>query len=284
MKKIIKPAFSLFFLVLIALACTAPFEPASYGNSQNQSFEFSPAGQATLEALNIRVTEQAIQFEATRQAATITADQANSTATAVAQAAGTARAETEMVQAAKAASAATTREAAELAPWRTFWRFALAGCFVASVIAAVVLLFKLLPWIQLRFFGAQRWNGKPLLVVPDGQGGALIADISRSLGPGLSLDVAAREIASKGIFQNALLQDQVAARAQAAEMLLAAQNGAQPPEGGRQDRLIQRTLQSGNEAGSQPFQILPLQGLPPQQLVAIDTIEILDAEWRAIDE
>lgn len=104
-----------------------------------------------------------------------------------------------------------------------FRTWALRLALVLVFAFGLFLIWKATPWLLLKFFGFQSWNGKPIIVIPDKNGGFKIADIARSLGPGLEFDQNGRLITS-GSAPDAQMQNAIAARAQAAELLLSAGN------------------------------------------------------------
>lgn len=104
-----------------------------------------------------------------------------------------------------------------------FRTWALRLALVLVFAFGLFLIWKATPWLLLKFFGFQSWNGKPIIVIPDKNGGFKIADIARSLGPGLEFDQDGRLITS-GSAPDAQMQNAIAARAQAAELLLSVGN------------------------------------------------------------
>lgn len=113
------------------------------------------------------------------------------------------------------------RQSLEFRTWA--WRVGL----VLGFAFGLVLIWKATPWILLKFFGYQSWNGKPIIVVPDRRGGFRVMDIARSLGPGLVID-GRGNLTTAGAARDPAMQNAITARAQAAELLLAA--GNLPPE------------------------------------------------------
>jgi len=104
-----------------------------------------------------------------------------------------------------------------------FRTWALRLALVLVFAFGLFLIWKATPWLLLKFFGFQSWNGKPIIVIPDKNGGFKIADIARSLGPSLEFDQNGRLITS-GSAPDAQMQNAIAARAQAAELLLSVGN------------------------------------------------------------
>jgi len=104
-----------------------------------------------------------------------------------------------------------------------FRTWALRLALVLVFAFGLFLIWKATPWLLLKFFGFQSWNGKPIIVIPDKNGGFKIADIARSLGPGLEFDQKGRLISSSSA-PDAHMQNDIAARAQAAELLLSVGN------------------------------------------------------------
>ena len=95
------------------------------------------------------------------------------------------------------------------------WRLAL----VLFFLFCLVLIWKATPWLLLKFFGFQSWNGKPIVIVPDKRGGFKVVDIARSLGPGLMVDEKG-DLVTTGLAPDLEMQNAITARAQAAELLL----------------------------------------------------------------
>ena len=137
-------------------------------------------------------------------------------------------------------------------------RLALALLFAFGLL----LIWKATPWLLLKFFGFQSWNGKPIIVIPDKNGGFKIADIARSLGPGLEFDQNNRLITS-GSAPDIQVQNAVTARAQAAELLLTA--GSLPAE--TKKRILRQTAALSASTGK----LHP--SLPP---------EIADVEFKVL--
>lgn len=107
------------------------------------------------------------------------------------------------------------RQSLEFRTWA--WRIALVLAFAFGL----VLIWKAIPWILLKFFGFQSWNGKPIFVMPDRRGGFKIVDIARNLGAGLVIDEKGC-IMTAGSAPDPVMQNAITARAQAAELLLSA--------------------------------------------------------------
>lgn len=79
-------------------------------------------------------------------------------------------------------------------------------------------------WVLLRAFGIHRLANRPIVITPNGKGGFNIFDISRSLHPGASVSKNG-SILTAGGAEDVNIQNQVAARAQASELMLAANSG-----------------------------------------------------------
>jgi hypothetical protein len=256
-------------------------------------------------ALSAQLTQQAASLAATQIAATMLADQANSTATAQAQATGTARADLQATSTTEAQETSTAiaythgtstavvvqtqvarQEKAEARQqtWNTVWRILGAIILIAALIVLGILIFKFVPWVQVKHFGTQQWNGKPIPMIPDGKGGMMIGDIARSLGPGLVIDIKTGEVLSKGIFENPELQAQVVARAQAAELLLAANSGNGQLTRSQREAILRKAVHAGTEAVTSPYRILQPHDMPPPMLAQPGTVRILDAEWKEADD
>lgn len=120
---------------------------------------------------------------------------------------------------------------------------------IALVILFVVGLFitwQSVSWVLLRAFGIHRLANRPVVITPDGKGGFYIFDISRSLQPGASVGQDGKVLTAGGA-DDAQLQNQVTARAQAAELMLAANSGpaVQPTQ---RRAMLRQALQTGNQA------------------------------------
>ncbi len=246
-----------FGLVGMAGGCSQDFA------SSPVSIDLQDAdAQATLGAVRIarQATQQAAEFEtqtalqtagsvdaemrlmAARGTATAQALQGEMTATAAAYgmaAQMTARAEDaerhatetarawQQTQPALTATAQSitlqTKRESDTAALRTWGGFvtllAVALLFVTTGIVAAK---KVTPWVLLRFFGVQDWNGKPIVIVPTAGGGIAVMDYTRSLAPGTILEGV--EVRQTGAIDEIEIQERTTARAQAAEMLLAAQS------------------------------------------------------------
>ncbi|HNS37009.1 MAG TPA: hypothetical protein PKM01_04445 [Anaerolineaceae bacterium] len=222
---------------------------------------------AATEAFFLRQTEQA-------QAATATAAQRSIEATATAQAA--IHTETALNAASTATQAAynnqatstsialgllqasATAQVERLAEQRESERQTLLFRTWAGRIALVILFavglfitWQSVSWVLLRAFGIHRLANRPVVITPDGKGGFNIFDISRSLHPGASISKAGKVLTAGGA-DDSQLQSQVTARAQAAELMLAANSGqATKPA---QHRAI---LRQAIQAGTTPHPALP---------------------------
>lgn len=95
---------------------------------------------------------------------------------------------------------------------------------VILFIGGLLIVGQSINWILLRVFGIHRLANRPVVITPDGHGGFNIFDISRSFQPGASVHKNGQLITGGGA-QDPQLQNQVSARAQAAELLLAANSG-----------------------------------------------------------
>ena len=122
----------------------------------------------------------------------------------------------------------------------------------------------------------------PLVTASLGLG--LVGDISRSLGPGLVIDTEARDVSSTGIFDNPELQAQVVARAQAAELLLAATNGSNVLGSHQRQALVRRAISTTEDVAAAPYRVLRAEEHPPLLAHEPETVGLLDVEWREIDE
>ncbi|MFZ6027789.1 MAG: hypothetical protein ACOYYS_08750 [Chloroflexota bacterium] len=183
-------------------------------------------GSAATEQYTIRQTQAAgeatatsISLAATRQAGT-----AQAAATAVAQAAtATQSAADNFVRATATQLALNEMERRDRSQQQSLLFRTWAGRIALVLLFAfgLLLAWRLTPWLCLKFFGVHAWQGKPILLIPDKNRGFHIVDIARSLGPGLTLDDDGRPITT-GLAPDLEMQNAVTARAQAAELLLAA--------------------------------------------------------------
>ncbi len=217
---------------------------------------------AATEAYFLRQTEQA-------QAATATAAQQSIEATAIAQAAvhtqaalnaaGTATQSAYNNQATSTSiavgllQASATAQVERLVEQRESERQTLLFRTWAGRIALVVLFavglfiaWQSVSWVLLRAFGIHRLANRPVVITPDGKGGFNIFDISRSLQPGASVSKEGKVLTAGGA-EDSQLQSQVTARAQAAELMLAANSGhaVQPAQ---RRTVLRQALQAGNQA------------------------------------
>jgi hypothetical protein len=261
---------------------------------------------AATEAYFLRQTEQA-------QAATATAAQQSIDATATAQAAihtqaalnaaGTATQSAYNNQATSTSiavgllQASATAQVERLAEQRESERQTLLFRTWAGRIALVILFavglfiaWQSVSWVLLRAFGIHRLANRPVVITPDGKGGFNIFDISRSLQPGASVSQEGKILAAGGV-ADPQLQNQVAARAQAAELMLAANSG-QAVQSAQRRTALRQALQAGvpqaqPQIGSglpQGLRILRnARELPPHLLPDADTLQAIDAEWRDVE-
>lgn len=135
----------------------------------------------------------------------------------------------------------------QLLLWRTW-----TGRVVTLLLAVFAILFMLFlawkswPWVLSRL-GVMRWgpDGKPFYVFPTSNGGLVLTDITRNTGPTILIE-------SHGSSSAPIESpDPVLARAQAAELLLAANTGRQPDPRRRQ-QIMRRALQVGAEQAQPP--------------------------------
>jgi hypothetical protein len=261
---------------------------------------------AATEAYFLRQTEQA-------QAATATAAQQSIDATATAQAAihtqaalnaaGTATQSAYNNQATSTSiavgllQASATAQVERLAEQRESERQTLLFRTWAGRIALVILFavglfiaWQSVSWVLLRAFGIHRLANRPVVITPDGKGGFNIFDISRSLQPGASVSQKGKILTAGGV-ADPQLQNQVAARAQAAELMLAANSG-QAVQPAQRRTVLRTALQAGTtqthpQIGAglpQGLRILRnARELPPHLLPDTDTLQAIDAEWRDVE-
>jgi hypothetical protein len=141
-----------------------------------------------------------------------------------------------------------------------------AGRIALTILFAVGLFiaWQSVSWVLLRLFGVHRLVNRPVVITPDGKGGFNIFDISRSLQPGASVSQDG-EVLTAGGAADEQVQSQVAARAQAAELMLAANSG-QPAQPAQRRTILRQALQSGAAQ--------PAQALPPGEVIDADVIVI----------
>jgi len=216
---------------------------------------------ATQDAINASAsqTAQAMAVAATQasQNATATQDMANSHGTATASAyqvsiqATTTQSALNLLKASEEAAIEQIelqRESErQLLLWKTWtWRVVALVLFVFAVLFLLFLAWKAWPWVLSRL-GVMKWgpDGKPYFAFPTRDGGLVLADISRNTGPVILIEPQGN---SSAPIES---PDPVLARAQAAELLLAANTGRQPDPRRRQQAL-RRALQVGAEQPQPP--------------------------------
>ncbi len=235
---------------------------------------------AATEAYFLRQTEQA-------HAATATAAQLSIEATATAQAAIHTQAALNAASTATQAAynnqatstsiavgllqASATAQVERLAEQRESERQTLLFRTWAGRIALVVLfaaglfiVWQSVSWVLLRAFGIHRLANRPVVITPDGKGGFNIFDISRSLQPGASVSKDGKVLAAGGA-ADPQIQNQVTARAQAAELMLAANSG-QAIQPAQRRTALRQALQSGS---AQQVQSLPQGEVVDAQVVVV---------------
>ncbi len=182
-------------------------------------------GTATAGAMAAEATATARSWEATSAAGT---EQAISTSTAQAATATQVEADNRIqATATQLAINEMIRRDESQRQTLLFRTWALRLALVLVFVFCLVLIWKATPWLLLKFFGFQSWNGKPIVVVPDARGGFKVVDIARSMGPGLTIDENGNMVTT-GLAPNLEMQNVITARAQAAELLLSF--GALPTE------------------------------------------------------
>jgi len=233
----------------VALQLTSSAATEIYFARQTQS-----AGETTATAISAAATSSVATQQAigtgTAQAATATQVMSNH----YVQATATQLAVNELVR-----QDESQRQSLEFRTWA--WRIALVLAFVFGL----VLIWKATPWMLLKFFGFQSWNGKPIFVAPDSRGGFKIVDIARSLGPGVVVDEKGR-LLTAGSAPDPAMQNAITARAQAAELLLSA-NGLPTEERKQVMRQAALSITPVNGQGMQlPAEISNIQFkvLPPE--------------------
>jgi hypothetical protein len=164
---------------------------------------------------------------------------------------------------------------------------------IALVILFAVGLFiawQSVSWVLLRAFGIHRLANRPVVITPDGKGGFNIFDISRSLQPGASVSQEGKILTAGGV-ADPQLQNQVTARAQAAELMLAANSG-QAVQPTQRRTILRQALQTGvpqaqpQIGAGQPQGLRILRNareLPTHLLPDTDTLQAIDAEWRDVE-
>lgn len=193
---------------------------------------FQVANQTTATAQAAEQTAIAIQKASTATQAAEN-NQATGTAIALGILQASATAEVERI--------ANQREAErQTLLFRTWaWRIALVILFAV----VVIIVWQTMSWARLHVFGVHRWANRPVMITPNGKGGYTVFDISRSLQPGATISDDGHVQAMGGV-DDVQVQSQVAARAQAAELMLAANSG-QGVHGTQRRGLMRQALQSG---------------------------------------
>jgi len=264
----------------------------AYQAAQTQQAQQQTAAVEARNATNTAVAEAATATQAAKDdvvKGTATAsflgviqerDRATQTALAEAQKSEEARQENE-----RRAEAATL--------WFRTWAPRI-GWTAAGVVAAVLLVYLVIwswPWIVSRL-SVHRENGKLVFVFPQKDGwAALIPGLNGQPGatvPDQQGD--GRQLTTNGGFDDQTLQNQVAARSQAADVVRALmQTGeGQAPAINRQ-AVVRKLMQQGSgpqqPVESNGFRILNGAGeLPAHLRPDVDTLQALDAEWRDSEE
>jgi len=217
--------------VALYLAQSAATEQYFIRQTQLANEMTATAGQAALigtvtaGAMAAKATATARSWEATSAAGT---EQAVSTSTAQAATATQVEADNRIqATATQLAINEMIRRDESQRQTLLFRTWALRLALVLVFVFCLILIWKATPWLLLKFFGFQSWNGKPIVVVPDAHGGFKVVDIARSLGPGLTIDEKGNMVTT-GLAPNPEMQNAITARAQAAELLLSF--GALPTE------------------------------------------------------
>ena len=231
----------------IALQLTSSAATELYFSRQTQSAGETTATALSASATNSIATQQAIGT-GTAQAATTT----QMTFNHYVQTTATQLAVNELIR-----QDESQRQSLEFRIWA--WRISLS----LILIFGLMLIWKATPWVLLKFFGFQSWNGKPIIVVPGNRGGFKILDIARSLGPGVVIDDKGH-IETAGAAPDPVMQNTITARAQAAELLLS-NNNSTTQDRKHVLRQAVRAIASSNQQGVQlpdeisntQFKILP---------------------------
>jgi len=242
----------------VALQMTASAATEAYFARQTEQAQYA-AATATQEA--IQATSIALAAAHTQQAL----NSAGTATQAAANAAGTATQAAYQVQQTSTAialgvlQASATAEIERIAEQRRSeqqtllfrtWAGRIALCILFAV--GLFIAWQSAGWIRLRLFGVHRLVNRPVVITPNAKGGFTVFDISRSLQPGTTIDQDGQATASGGA-ANELVQSQVTARAQAAELMLAVNSG-QPARPALRRTLLRSVLQM---VATQPVQALP---------------------------
>lgn len=251
---------------------------------------------ATIEERNARDTEIALHKTETAQ---VTADYVGAIATQayldILQEASLST-QTVLIEGKKSVEA--SEENKRLAEAATLWFRTWAprvGWALAGLVAAVLLVYLVIwswPWIVARL-SVHRENGKLVFVFPQKDGwAALIPGLNGQPGatvPDQQGD--GRQLTTNGGFDDQTLQNQVAARSQAADVVRAlVQSESSAPEINRKAVVRKLMQQGGGTVPQQPaetdgFRILGGAGeLPAHLRPDADTLRAMDAEWRELDE
>jgi len=200
------------------------------------------------QAATSTAAQQAAEGTATAQAAVYTQSALNSAGTATQSAYNNQATATSVAMGLLQASA--TAQVERLAEQRESERQTLLFRTWAGRIALVILfavglfiVWQSVSWVLLRAFGIHRLANRPVIITPDGKGGFNIFDISRSLQPGASVSKEGKVLTAGGA-TDTHIQNQVAARAQAAELMLAANSG-QAVQSNQRRAVLRHALQAG---------------------------------------
>lgn len=200
------------------------------------------------QAATSTAAQQALEGTATAQAAVYTQAALNSAGTATQSAYNNQATVTSVAMGLLQASA--TAQVERLAEQRESERQTMLFRTWAGRIALVILFavglfiaWQSVSWVLLRAFGIHHLANRPVIITPDGKGGFNIFDISRSLQPGASVSKEGRVLTAGGS-ADAHIQNQVAARAQAAELMLAANSG-QAVQANQRRAVLRHALQAG---------------------------------------
>ena len=200
------------------------------------------------QAATSTAAQQALDGTATAQAAVYTQSALNSAGTATQAAYNNQATATSVAMGLLQASA--TAQVERLAEQRESERQTLLFRTWAGRIALVILfavglfiVWQSVSWVLLRAFGIHRLANRPVVITPDGKGGFNIFDISRSLQPGASVSKEGKVLTAGGA-ADTHIQNQVAARAQAAELMLAANSG-QAVQSNQRRAVLRHALQAG---------------------------------------
>ncbi len=172
------------------------------------------------------------------------------------------------------------------------WAWRVVG-FLTVVVAVIILVYLVLwswPWLMARL-AIHRENGKVIFLMPQKDGwAAFVPNLNGQPGAMIPNQAKDHQLITAGGFKNDELQSQVAARAQAADLVRAANSGHSLPV--NRQAFLRRALQAGVPQAQPQIDAGQPQGLrilrnarelPTHLLPDTDTLQAIDAEWRDVE-